>query len=148
MKYIYIVIVTCIFSSCDWLKQKTKETVNKSGEVIAKTGSEFIDGVSKGVEKTFQNEVIFSEALKTKGLKAGKIIIISTDSTSDNILSVYFIYDKDIHQKITAKLFSESGQEYGRAKQIVKGKKGDAQYLDFIFHKRTNIDGKGKVVFE
>lgn len=82
MKYIYIVIAICIFSSCDWLKQKTKEIVNKSGEVIAKTGSEFIDGVSKGVEKTFQNEVVFSEALKTKGLKAGKIIIISTDSIS------------------------------------------------------------------
>jgi len=82
MKYIYIVIAICIFSSCDWLKQKTKEIVNKSGEVIAKTGSEFIDGVSKGVEKTFQNEVVFSETLKTKGLKAGKIIIISTDIIS------------------------------------------------------------------
>ena len=47
MKYLFI-ILAFTFSSCNWAKQKTKETVNKTGEVVAKTGSEFVNGVSKG----------------------------------------------------------------------------------------------------
>lgn len=81
-------------------------------------------------------------------MKSGKIIIRSTDSTTDNILSVYMIFDNDIHQKITAKVFNEAGQEYGRARLDIKGDKGDANYLDFAFDKRTNIDGKGTILFE
>ena len=63
MKYLFIIIILTSVS-CNWAKQKTKETVNKAGEVVAKTGSEFVDGVSKGVEKTFQNQVVLSDQLK------------------------------------------------------------------------------------
>ncbi|MDP4248106.1 MAG: hypothetical protein Q8932_19890, partial [Bacteroidota bacterium] len=62
MKYLFLVL-TLSLASCHWAKEKTKDTVNRTGEVVAKAGSEFVNGVSKGIEKTFRNEVVFSDAL-------------------------------------------------------------------------------------
>jgi hypothetical protein len=147
MKYLLIVF-TMTFVSCNWAKRKTKETVNKTGEMVAKTGSEFVDGVAKGVEKTFQNQVVISEQLKRQGLQTGKIIISSADSSTDNVLTTYLIFNDNFDQNVTIKVLNEQDQEYGRATQNLKGQKGEAKYIDFVFDKRTNIDGKGKLVFE
>ena len=134
--------------SCNWAKEKTKATVNKTGEVVAKTGSEFVDGMSKGIEKTFQQSVSFSEILKQQGIQTGKIIISGTDSTTDNIISAYLIFDKDVELPITIKIFSQQNLEYGRVTQTVKGHKGEARFVDFIFDKRTNLNGKDKLVIQ
>jgi len=147
MKYSFI-ILTLLFLSCNWAKQKTKETVNKAGEVAAKTGSEFVDGVAKGVEKTFQHEIVISDELKKQGIETGKIIIRNTDSATDNLLSAYIIFDKDFNKNITIKVINDEGQEYGRATQNLQGKKGEAKYVDFLFDKRTNIESRGKLLFE
>ncbi len=147
MRYIFILLAFA-FISCNWAKQKSKETVNKTGEVVGKAGSEFVNGVSKGVEKTFDNKMQVSTALSESGLKPGKVLIRSTDSTTDNILTPYFIFDGNINQLVTVKIFSESGQEYGRAVQQITGKKGEARYIDFVFDKRTNIDGRSKITVE
>ncbi len=147
MRYL-VIILTLALASCNWAKQKAKESVNKTGEVVAKTGAEFVNGVSKGIEKDFKNEVEFSDRLKKQGLKSGKIIIHSTDTSTDNILTTYLIFDENLDQNITIKVISEEGQEYGRVIQHITGQKGDAKYFDFIFDKRTNIDGRGKLSFE
>lgn len=147
MKYL-IFTVAIITASCNWAKQKTKETVNKTGEVVGKAGSEFANGVAKGVEKTFENEVKISERLTRQGLQSGKTIINSTDSSTDNVITAYLIFNENIDQEITVKVLTPAGQEYGRVKQKIKGKKGDANYIDFVFDKRTNIDGKGTIQFE
>ncbi len=143
-----LLLLCVVMFSCNWAKQKTKDTVNKTGEVVAKAGSEFADGVSKGVEKTFQSELKFSDALSKKGIKSGKILISSSDSARDNVLTAYLIFENDFDQKVTVKIFNESGQEYGRVVQTIKGIKGEAGYVDFVFDKRTNIDGKSKVLIE
>jgi hypothetical protein len=146
MKYIFLIFVITLVS-CDWVKQKTKETVNKSGEIVAKTGSEFANGISKGVEQTFTAEVNIDSKLLDKGISTGKIVIRGTDTTNDNIVSVYLIFNKPFNQKITAKVFTQDGLECGRVTQTVVGNKDDAKYVDFVFDKRTNIDLKGKIVF-
>jgi hypothetical protein len=148
MRNVLILSVLFTFTSCNWAKQKTKETINKTGEVVAKSGSEFADGVQKGVEKTFENEVSISELLKKEGFETGKITINGTDSTSDNILSAYIIFNENIDKTITAKVLNNDGKEYGRASYKLTGKKNEAKYIDIVFDKRTNINGKGKVVFE
>jgi hypothetical protein len=147
MKYL-IVAFALITASCNWAKEKTKETVNKTGEVVGKAGSEFVNGVAKGVEKTFENEVRFSEQLSKQGLESGKIIIRSSEHHSDDIVSAYLIFNSNFDQEITIKVISPQGKEYGRVRQKVKGKKGDAFYVDFAFDGRTNIDGKGTIQFE
>lgn len=148
MKYFLIIIIAPLIFSCNRVKEKTRQTVNKSGEIIAKTGSEFADGVSKGVEKTFQNEVVISDKLKNEGLKTGKIIINHSDSAQNNILTAYLIFDKDMNKEIRVKVFDENNNEYGRTAQKVRAKKGDAGYVDFGFGKRVDIESKGKIVFE
>jgi hypothetical protein len=147
MKYLFLLLMVSLLS-CNWAKTKAKDTVNEAGQVAGKAGSEFVNGVAKGIEKTFQNEVVLSDDLKMKGVKTGKIIIHGSDSTDNNILSVYFIFDKDFNQSITIKVISNEGQEYGRLTQVVTGRQGEAKYLDYIFDKRTNIDGRGKLQIE
>lgn len=147
MKYILVVSII-IFASCNWFKEKTKQTVNKTGEVVAQTGSEFVDGVSKGVEKSFKNDLLISDGLQQKGLKAGKVLIIGSDTSTDNIVSAYLIFDNDFSQRLTVKVFDEDGKEYGRASKEIKAQKGDAKYFDFVFDKRTNIVGRGKISME
>ena len=143
-----IIIATIAVSSCKWTKDKAKKAANKTGEVVAKTGSEFADGVAKGVEKSFSNDIIIADNLKTNGLKTGKILIRSTDTTTDNILSAYLIFEKDFDQKILVKVVDDKGLEYGRTTQLVSAKANEAKYFDFVFDKRTNINGKGKISFE
>ena len=144
---LFIMLIVSLFS-CDWAKRKTKETVNKSGEIVAKTGSEFVDGISKGIEKTFQNDIEISSKLKTDGLETGKIIISSTAGATDNVLSIYFIFNQDFERKITVKVFDENGLEYGRKSEMIMGKADEAKYIDFTFDQRTNINGKGKLTLE
>lgn len=148
MKYTLLFLTIGLFFSCDWAKRKTKETVNKGGEIVARTGSEFVDGMSKGIDGTFMNAVELSKELIKEGLETGKIIVSSTDSSTDNILSVYFIFNKDLSRNITVKVFDEKKQEYGRVTKLISGKQHDAKYIDFTFDKRTNIDGKGKLTFQ
>lgn len=81
-------------------------------------------------------------------MQSGKIVIRNSDDATDNIISAYLIFNNDINQDVTIKVFSPAGQEYGRVKQQVKAQKGEARYVDFVFDKRTNIDGKGTIQFE
>jgi 3'-phosphoadenosine 5'-phosphosulfate sulfotransferase (PAPS reductase)/FAD synthetase len=148
MKYILILSTALIFTSCNWAKQKTKDTINKTGEVVAKTGSEFADGVQKGVVKSFENEVVVSESLKKEGFETGKITITSSDAGTDNVISAYVIFNDSINKNITVKVFDNEGKEYGRTSYKVIGKKNESKYIDIVFDSRTNIDGKGKVTFE
>jgi len=150
MKTISIICISFLITtaSCNWAKDKGKEAANKTGEAVAKTGSEIVDGVVKGIEETFSNEIILSDELKSNGLKTGKITVTSTDSATDNVISAYLIFEKDFNQQISIKVFDDHGLEYGRTSQLVSAKAGVAKYVDFIFDKRTNIDGKGKFSFE
>lgn len=144
-----ILLLTILaLTSCNWAKDKAKKTVNQTGELIAKTGSEFGDGVYKGVQRTFQNDIKLADHLKDKGLELGKVTVGATDSATDNMLTAYIIFNDDFDGKVTIKLFSEDGKEYGRLTQEIKGKKGTAKYIDFIFDKRVNIGVKGDITFE
>ena len=148
MKYLFILATTVLFASCNWAKEKVKDTANKSGEIIAETGSEFADGATRGIDNTFRNDVVVSEDLKRSGLKTGKITVRGTDSSTDNILTAYLIFDNAIDRNMSVKVFDGNGQEYGRAMTAVKGEKNEAKYVDFVFDKRTNINSKGKIIFE
>jgi hypothetical protein len=138
-------ILALTLSSCDWAIDKSQKAVNKAGEIVGKTGSEFGDGLYKGVKKTFENEVKISDQLIAKGIDFGEITINGTDSTSENILTIYVIFNADFNNEITVKLLNENKKEYGRITQKIKGQKGTTQYVDFIFDKRVNIGTKGSI---
>ncbi|WP_127846579.1 hypothetical protein [Psychroflexus aestuariivivens] len=143
----FLVLILAI-SSCDWAKDKTKKTLNKTGEIVGKTGSEFGNGIYKGVKKTFENDVKISDQLKAKGLELGEIVINSSDSATDNVLTAYVIFNDNFDQEIVIKIFNENGKEYGRLKEKLNGEKGDAKHFDFTFDKRVNIGMKGSIKIE
>jgi hypothetical protein len=146
MRIVIFIAILTMFSSCDWAKQKAKNTVHKTGEVVAEAGSEFADGVKKGVSNSFSNMAIVTDSLSLKGVRLGKIAVNGTDSTSDNVFSAYIIFEKGFDGKITAKALDKEGIEFGRAFCMIKVTPGDAGYFDFRFDSRTNIDREDKII--
>ncbi len=135
--------------SCDNIKQEAKEAVNKSGEVAGKTATEFIEGVTEGVEQTLQTNLEFTQELKNRGLHTGKCVVKNDSSGgSNNLLVLYLIFDQDVKKDLLFKVFDKNGMEIGRVKKQVEGKAGEAKYYDVAFDKRTYIEVKSKVTVE
>ena len=147
---VYAILLLLFFSvtACDSLQKKTKETINKSGEVVGKSATEFIEGVSDGVDKTLQCELSLSQSLKDKGIKTGKFSIADTLGGKHNLLILYLIFDKDFDGTISAKVFDQDNLEMGRKALPVIDKSGEARYFDFVFDKRTYIESKSKIIIE
>lgn len=148
-KYLWLIVPTLLMlNSCDYIKGKAKRTINKSGEIVSKSGSEFVSGVESGIEKSFASRVILSDELKNSGLEVGKVTVSRTEGGTDNVLTVYLIFNREFSKAILVKIYNESGEEYGRTSQIVEAVAKDAKHVDFIFDERTDIEGKGKILIE
>jgi len=145
---ISLTILITSLSACNWAGDKAKTAIHKSGEAVASAGSEFADGVSSGVKKSFRNELKISDALKKAGMNCGIFNIRSANGGTDNVLSVYVIYDKDFDRDVKIRLMNTSGEEYGRIRQHLAGKADDAGYVDFTFGAQTTINGRGTIYFE
>ena len=151
MKSLKIIPVVLLFAitACDGIQQKTKESINKGGEAVGKTATEFIEGVTEGVDKTLQCELNLSQVLLDKGLQTGKFSVENdTVGGKNNVLILYIIFNKDFNSTIMSKVFDKNGLEIGRTKVAIKGKAGNAGYYDFVFDKRTHIEVRSKITFE
>ncbi len=149
MKYLIAIIIVSafLFTACDKVKEKTKSAINKTGETVAKGTSEFVNGVSKGIDETYESKVELSEDLKNKGLDIGKFKI-TDHSDSAQTLSAYLITNKDINDTLLIKVFDKEGREYGRSILPVNERSGVAKYYDFPFEKQVNIESKSKFIIE
>lgn len=137
-----------LMTSCDWTTSTVKKSAYHAGELVGKAGTEFGDGVVKGVKTTLKNNINMSAQLEKKGLEIGQVSVESTDTTTDNILSVYFIFNQDIDTTLTVKLINDEGKEFGRVQQKVSGKSGHTAYVDFVFDHHVNINSKGKIILQ
>lgn len=144
-KYIIYTLLITGITAC--MPSNPKEKINKGGEVVGEAVGEFMSGVGSGVEKAFDPKIELSESFKEKGLKVGEMQLSGSEGT-DNLLSVYLIFDKDFKDDIMIKAYNENNKEMGRSKLAVEAKKGDASFHDFKFDQRTNIDNNSKLVFE
>jgi hypothetical protein len=145
---ITLAVITPLLSSCDWARNTSKKAVHKAGEIVGQTGSEFSDGVYRGVKKTFDNSIELSEKLQLSGIEVGEVTISSSSDATDNILMPYIIFNNDFEQLITVKLYNEKGKEYGRLTQNVSGKKGEAHHWEFVFDKHVSIGNKGTITVQ
>ena len=146
--YMLALVLFTLFS-CERVKNKTQETINAGGETVGKSATEFIEGVSEGIDKTLEAKVRLSPNLIKNGLSTGKLEI--TDNPlggNDNLLTLYLIFDKDFDGILRVKVFDKNGLESGRAKLDVKGIKGDANYFDFTFGKRVEIEARSLIIVE
>ena len=144
----FLLILVTTLAACDRVKETTKNTIGKTGETVGKGTSEFFDGVTEGVDETFRSEVVLADPLPAKGLKTGKFLITSAPGAKDNIFTVYLIFEENLAEKVTVKVFDNQAREYGRVTQNVVGKRGEAKYFDFVFDKRTNVERRSRFVIE
>lgn len=146
--FIIIFCMSFLVISCNRIANKTKEGINKGGEVVGETATEFFEGVSEGVDKTLECEIKLSKDLIEQGLKTGVYNVDSNSEGNNNQLTLYFIFDNDISKDVMAKVYNKKGLEIGRAKTFISGKSGDAGYYDFEFDKRTDIGFRNKIIIE
>jgi hypothetical protein len=137
---LYIALMGC---NGNGVNGKLHHASEKAGEAV----SEIAKGVSQGVEKSFEIQIEKADSNALRGIELGKIELKSKEGT-DNMLSVYFVFKKDFSKKIMIRVYDSKGLEMGRCSQLVKGKKDEAGFTDFIFDKRTNIDRDSKIVME
>ena len=128
-------------SSC----QKAKETINKGGEAVGETATEFIEGVSEGVDRTLECKISLSEKRINEGIKTGKFYIEDEGNSKDNKLVIYIITEKALNDTLTFTVKDKKGVEFGCEKLVLNTKAGDASYYDVIFDARTDIEAKSTI---
>ncbi len=147
-----IILIILAFSvsvlSCNKIKDKTKNSINKSGETIGKTTTEFIEGVGDGINKTLALDIKVSENLISKGLQTGKSLIETSEAGNKNILTLYIIFNQDFDETVFLKAFDKNNLEIGRVNIKISGKKDEAGYYDFVFDERTKLENKGSLIIE
>ncbi|QYJ67847.1 hypothetical protein [Flavobacterium litorale] len=145
-KLVGAVIALVIFAACNNVADKAKNTVNKGGKAVGETATEFIDGISEGVNKTIESKIELSENLKNKGISIGKYYLENDAASGNkNKLVAYIITENDFKGELTFKVFDKEDIEFGRQKIEIVSKAGEARYYDIIFDPRTNIDGKSVI---
>ncbi|MCT4665274.1 MAG: hypothetical protein N4A45_08605 [Flavobacteriales bacterium] len=151
MKKLLTILISCffLFVSCSKIKQKTKETINKSGEHVGKSATEFIEGITEGVDQALQCELHLSKDLIEKGIQTGKFSIEDgLYEGKKNLLALYLIFEKDFKGNISVKAFDKNDLEMGRSSQKIEAKAGDARFFEFQFDNRTHISVKSKIMIE
>lgn len=149
-KLLPVVTAFGLLLSCntETVKEKAKNTINNTGKSLGRGTTEFFKGVKEGVDKTLQCNLEVASTLKEQGIGAGKFHISQSKGASDNVLSVYMIFEKDFNRKVSVKVFDKKGLEYGRTSTMVEGKSGEAYNIDFVFDPRTEIEAKSRFVLE
>ena len=143
------IVISCTLFSCHSIGEKAKSAINKTGEVVGEGGSEFVKGVSKGVDNSLESQIKISDALAKNGVSFGRCSVSEdTGSEHKNKLVVYLIFDQDFSGDLSARVNDSKGIEYGRARIKTSVKKGEAKYFDFIFDQRTDIESKSTIVIE
>ena len=141
MKYLSIILISLSICtiSCDRVKKKTKETINKGGETVGEAATEFIEGVSEGIDNTLKCELSISEDLSNKGITKGVFSVGDDFNTNgiSNVLSIYLIFDKAYKGDITAIVYNKALQETGRVTSNIEAEAGSANYYEFIFHEKN-----------
>jgi hypothetical protein len=97
---------------------------------------------------TYQSTLSVSPELQQQGLSAGRFSVGSTDSTKNNVLTAYLIFDQNLDRNLVVKVVDRKGVEYGRVRQHVAGTQGEARYFDFVFNKRTQFESKSSLRIE
>ena len=144
VKLTLLLMITC---ACSTVENKAKQVVNKTGELAGETATEFVEGVSDGIDKALQCNIELIQTLVDEGVSTGKHFIETNSSGGqDNQLTIYLIFENGYKGTISAKAFDEQNTEIGRAIIEVAQAPGEAEYYTFSFNEKTNLDAKSKIV--
>lgn len=134
-----------LLSACNWAGEKTRDVLNKGGELAGSAATEVIEGVATGVEDTWSVDVRVSEELEAQGLTLGKTSLESDSAGRTNTLILYLSSERSITDTLTAVAYDQAGAEMGRTTfpLIVPAGSGDFHLLRFQAY--TDLERKGRV---
>lgn len=142
MKPLLHIFCFLIITSCNSIKDKTNQTIHKTAETVGEVGTKVVTKIGDGVANTLKSQILLDTALIRAGIENGKFMFNDDKEGNQNILSVYFIFNKNYDGQLQVFAFDESQLEYGRAIAKVTAKAGEAKYIDFMFDKRVNLENK------
>jgi hypothetical protein len=145
---ILVVASLSLTAACSETKEKAKETINASGELVGKTVGEFSKGVSTGVDETFEIKINAAPELTQEGVSLGKIELKSIDGGHDNLVNTYLIFSKDFKKSLVLKAFDSKNLEMGRSVVKIKAKANHAAFYGFALDTLTNINADSKLTLE
>ena len=134
-----------ILGSCNWAGEKTKNALNKGGELAGSAATEVIEGVTTGVEDSWSVDVRLSEALKEKGLTLGKTTLESDASGRDNKLIVYLSSERAVADTVMAIAYDQDGAEMGRTTIAINMSAGSGDFHVLQFQAYTDLERKSRV---
>ncbi len=151
--------VTLLLFSCNRAKNAAKnavdagsdvivKTAKKGGEVIGESSASFVNALGNGVENANGISLKIAKDLKNKGIEVGNFEVSRGLETNNNQLSLYLAFDADVNQVIQIKVKNKENLEIGRVYDTIVGKKGEANYFDFQFHPKTDIQEKSTIFVE
>ncbi len=144
MKSLTIATVV-LLSACNWAGEKTKDVLNKGGELAGSAATEVIEGVTTGIEDTWSIDVRLSDALRTQGLALGKTSFESDSAGRTNTLIVYLSSERAITDTLTAVAYDQAGAEMGRTTVPLVMPAGSGDFHLLRFQTYTDLERKGRV---
>lgn len=145
MRPVPLLVAACALSACGRMAEGTKSALNKGGEIAGAAATEVVEGMTTGVEKTWSIDVRLSDALKAQGLSLGRTLVEADSAGRDNRLVVYLIADQGFDGPVSAIAYDQHGAEFGRAARAVKLAAGAADFQEFRFQGRTDLERKSRV---
>jgi len=147
-KSLVALALAVIVSACSKVSEKAGETIDSGARKVGKTATDIVNSIDKGVSESAEISIGISDALAKGGLESGKYYIRKDKDGNENILSVYLITNQDTDRELHAKLFDKKHVEMGRATVLLKQKKGEAAYWDFVFDPKISFEFQSTLIVE
>ena len=138
------VLVLLAALACD--KQRNETVVKQAGSKVGEALTEFASGVSKGVDTKMVVAVELSPAVTAKGLS--RTVAKSLGMDGDKGFSTYIVSKAPFRGTLVARALGGSGEEIGRARQVVSFERDDAKYVTFAFQSEMDTGLVAKYVID
>lgn len=135
-----------LLTSCNWAENKTKQVLNKSGELAGSAATEVLEGVTTGVERTWKVDVQLSAELREKGLQMGRTVVLSDAQGRSNRLKVYLSTDVGMQDTLSAIAFDKDSLEMGRTTMVVNAGPNSGDHYELLFQEDTDLERKSRVL--
>lgn len=142
---ILLLCAILLLGGCDWAGKKTKQALNKGGELAGSAATEVIEGVTTGVERTWKVDVRLSSDLQDRGLILGKTQVMGDEQGRDNRLVVYLSTEQGLSDTLSAIAFDKDGLEMGRTQLVLEAAANTGDHYELQFQERTDLERKSRV---
>lgn len=138
-------LLSMILVSCGRVKNKAKEAISESGEMLGKGAAEFFESVADGASEILEVKTEIDSLLIKEGVNVKYISIERGAKCNKNEMALYCVFEADFKGEVACKAFSEAGREIGRLTVNIEGEKGEGKYIECVFDEHTHIEAQGMV---